>query len=191
MSKFCDFVRLILKILWQFQFLKCMEWDEPGKRYVIIFLAINKLSCIQNVPLAWGSSHNEPEVTWTESSCSGEAVALATSEDGVLHPCCQVGQVSRAESAEVVPGMPSTGGPLSLPRGILGPVTRTRTGFIRSGCSALLLSQHLSVANLEEWIRSVPNGLLNVKSQHDNYSISQEICTRFLLCCALLWLYID
>ena len=27
---------------------------------------------------------------------------------------------------------------------------------------------------------------------HDQlYSISQEICTRFLLCCALLWLYID
>ena len=25
----------------------------------------------------------------------------------------------------------------------------------------------------------------------DIYSISQEICTRFLLCCALLWLYID
>ena len=25
----------------------------------------------------------------------------------------------------------------------------------------------------------------------DHYSISQEICTRFLLCCALLWLYID
>ena len=24
-----------------------------------------------------------------------------------------------------------------------------------------------------------------------DYSISQEICTRFLLCCALLWLYID
>ena len=23
------------------------------------------------------------------------------------------------------------------------------------------------------------------------YSISQEICTRFLLCCALSWLYID
>ena len=23
------------------------------------------------------------------------------------------------------------------------------------------------------------------------YSISQEICTRFLLCCALLWFYID
>ena len=23
------------------------------------------------------------------------------------------------------------------------------------------------------------------------YSISQDICTRFLLCCALLWLYID
>ena len=28
-----------------------------------------------------------------------------------------------------------------------------------------------------------------VKPVH--YSISQEICTRFLLCCALLWLYID
>ena len=26
---------------------------------------------------------------------------------------------------------------------------------------------------------------------HGAYSISQEICTRFLLCCALLWLYID
>ena len=26
---------------------------------------------------------------------------------------------------------------------------------------------------------------------HQFYSISQEICTRFLLCCALLWLYID
>ena len=25
----------------------------------------------------------------------------------------------------------------------------------------------------------------------NSYSISQEICTRFLLCCALLWLYID
>ena len=24
-----------------------------------------------------------------------------------------------------------------------------------------------------------------------SYSISQDICTRFLLCCALLWLYID
>ena len=30
------------------------------------------------------------------------------------------------------------------------------------------------------------------KLWHDiTYSISQEICTRFLLCCALLWLYID
>ena len=25
----------------------------------------------------------------------------------------------------------------------------------------------------------------------ESYSISQEICARFLLCCALLWLYID
>ena len=28
-------------------------------------------------------------------------------------------------------------------------------------------------------------------SLHFMYSISQEICTRSLLCCALLWLYID
>ena len=36
-------------------------------------------------------------------------------------------------------------------------------------------------------------GLLIKKSITSNltYSISQEICTRFLLCCALLWLYID
>ena len=26
---------------------------------------------------------------------------------------------------------------------------------------------------------------------YERYSISQEKCTRFLLCCALLWLYID
>ena len=28
-------------------------------------------------------------------------------------------------------------------------------------------------------------------SREYSYSISQEICTRFLLCCALLWLYMD
>ena len=33
------------------------------------------------------------------------------------------------------------------------------------------------------------NSLVFVK--HTVYSISHEICTRFLLCCALLWLYID
>ena len=31
----------------------------------------------------------------------------------------------------------------------------------------------------------------NISITKVNYSISQEICTRFLLCCALLWLYID
>ena len=51
------------------------------------------------------------------------------------------------------------------------------------------------------WIRkclymwTCVNGVIS--QPHDNnpltgmYSISQEICTRFLLCCALLWLYID
>ena len=38
------------------------------------------------------------------------------------------------------------------------------------------------------------NGSLNmhtISSFYCDYSISQEICTRFLVCCALLWLYID
>ena len=35
--------------------------------------------------------------------------------------------------------------------------------------------------------------LMEISGSHKcmMYSISQEICTRFLLCCALLWLYID
>ena len=51
----------------------------------------------------------------------------------------------------------------------------------------------------------VPWGIIHINPYHcsmwwldveigdatPNYSISQEICTRFLLCCALLWLYID
>ena len=32
---------------------------------------------------------------------------------------------------------------------------------------------------------------INTFNNSPLYSISQEICTRFLLCCALLWLYID
>ena len=32
---------------------------------------------------------------------------------------------------------------------------------------------------------------VNIWTMNGSYSISQEICTRFLLCCALLWLYID
>ena len=30
-----------------------------------------------------------------------------------------------------------------------------------------------------------------IEAEWRTYSISQEICTRFLLCCALLWLHID
>ena len=36
-----------------------------------------------------------------------------------------------------------------------------------------------------------PTTCLAVWSGHRIYSISKEICTRLLLCCALLWLYID
>ena len=35
------------------------------------------------------------------------------------------------------------------------------------------------------------NNIELLNSYIKEYSISQEICTRFLLCCALLWLYID
>ena len=31
----------------------------------------------------------------------------------------------------------------------------------------------------------------STSGNRNKYSISQEICTRFLLCCALLWSYID
>ena len=44
-------------------------------------------------------------------------------------------------------------------------------------------------------VYSIGNLLLGSKvilmTNPSGYSISQEICTRFLLCCALLWLYID
>ena len=36
-----------------------------------------------------------------------------------------------------------------------------------------------------------PTFIFWFSSQILSYSISQDICTRFLLCCALLWLYID
>ena len=37
----------------------------------------------------------------------------------------------------------------------------------------------------------IPQCELQQQRTSCTYSISQEICTRFLLCCALLWLYID
>ena len=40
------------------------------------------------------------------------------------------------------------------------------------------------------WVKSRYQGQEQVITSH-RYSISQEICTWFLLCCALLWLYID
>ena len=39
------------------------------------------------------------------------------------------------------------------------------------------------------WLRC--NSMRTNELKLETYSISQEICTRFLLCCALLWLYID
>ena len=47
----------------------------------------------------------------------------------------------------------------------------------------LLLSRILFMLTLTFW--QFENFLMRL------YSISQEICTRLLLCCALLWLYID
>ena len=46
-----------------------------------------------------------------------------------------------------------------------------------------------------DWLVSIilwsPGVWLLMTQFNDTYTISQEICTRFLLCCALLWLYID
>ena len=55
---------------------------------------------------------------------------------------------------------------------------------------------HLFVADsntsyTQIYFHTIQSIALSDKSYHDIYSISQEICTRFLLCCALLWLYID
>ena len=46
---------------------------------------------------------------------------------------------------------------------------------------------------LSMWIELTGTKLQEITTEHRpyTYSISPEICTRFLLCCALLWLYID
>ena len=57
----------------------------------------------------------------------------------------------------------------------------------------IVVPQNLSIEHGKEQqsalIIFVPVSWVNAAPQQ--YSISQEICTRFLLCCALLWLYID
>ena len=73
-------------------------------------------------------------------------------------------------------------------------VARTAANMILRGISSVIAYsvQHnvvrtsrtlfaLYLCNIYYWQLYLING----------YSISQEICTRFLLCCALLWLYID
>ena len=57
------------------------------------------------------------------------------------------------------------------------------TGFYITGCSWEIINmEHRSDFGLTKHTLSLSLVV---------YSISQEICTRFLLCCALLWLYID
>ena len=88
--------------------------------------------------------------------------------------------------------------------------------YLYSGCVRWLKVRLMSVYNLTSWIYSLDiccnqciyypwtpsinvhqgQGLFLNMNINDNdnvysYSISQEICTQFLLCCALLWLYID
>ena len=77
-------------------------------------------------------------------------------------------------------------------------------GWHHMGTKASHLTSNLTVCSTACWILRVTkkkhqsSALLALceenSSQRDSfmpYSISQEICTRFLLCCALLWLYID
>ena len=70
--------------------------------------------------------------------------------------------------------------------------------FIRPHCFNLLFNRYLIIYNISWIIRQFRTA--EMLSWYENlsnarnicfYSISQEICTRFLLCCALLWLYID
>ena len=61
-----------------------------------------------------------------------------------------------------------------------------------SGLSSITVSEvhviHISRVIITYTLESF---MLNPETLLLAYSISQEICTRFLLCCALLWLYID
>ena len=54
----------------------------------------------------------------------------------------------------------------------------------------------IAICRLLPYSSHYPNGCTciigaSLGSKYSSYSISQEICIRFLLCCALLWLYID
>ena len=44
---------------------------------------------------------------------------------------------------------------------------------------------------IPDWTLWCHDNFLKHFLHYFTYSISQEICTRFLLCCALLWFYID
>ena len=61
---------------------------------------------------------------------------------------------------------------------------------IQGSCPRLLMNQNFLKKSLPVCKASSCNhGECNLRTY--TYSITQEICTRFLLCCALLWLYID
>ena len=74
-------------------------------------------------------------------------------------------------------------------------------GFVQDCSNSSALAEEL----LQSWTNYKPSMLyfyalmlislrilfMTIITLAQMYSISQEICTRFLLCCALLWLYID
>ena len=67
--------------------------------------------------------------------------------------------------------------------------SRTLVKHIISGLSIVLF-----ISNYDSTVTSKGHWKtdhLKKMSRCNSSSISQEICTRFLLCCALLWLYID
>ena len=61
----------------------------------------------------------------------------------------------------------------------------------RLSVSACKLLEHMSWDLIYWLVRLLVRTTHLCNASHSIYSISQEICTRFLLCCALLWLYID
>ena len=50
----------------------------------------------------------------------------------------------------------------------------------------ILLERWTPLMQVSSWAETT-----NIANAKHSYSISQEVCPRFLPCCALLWLYID
>ena len=78
--------------------------------------------------------------------------------------------------------------------GDAGDLRRHRTHYnvnIMAHYSSPIQYESMLTHYAELSIKIGKNWWISHNNEANIYSISQEICTRFLLCCALLWLYID